>query len=575
MTDDPVNWLRQQREAALDGATIALAEHGFVRNDAGWNGTVAVGGESVRITVRLPPEFPDSLPSVIVQEPNRLERYAHIDRNGKLCLAPPSGTLLDVGRPSVIIEQALQRAIDVLSLDRPTHDADLLREFTAYWPSPDSERLHSICPCPMSEGPIALATLTGSPALSLVGPDLEAIQRWAARVGRRTAETSPIFAIRLRSAFGPPRFSDRLTFAGLLELIKQNGGIERSRGLRAWIDQTGLPAYVLLSAPVPTGDEVQFAAHLRPRKVGDSIPGFRPGRAPATRIVGLSLGQPVTRLDVQRVDAPFVVMRGGGEKALLDRTVVVIGCGAVGSVAATTLAQRGVGHLRLVDPETLKAENIHRHALGADCIGQYKTDALRELIQRRLPHVDVSRQVADGLGLWERDPDFIAAGVDAVVLATGEETVERRLNYILPPTIPRFHVWLEPMGLGGHVVASGKNRIGCIECLYRNDPIFGLVNMADLSEPGQEIQRSMAGCSGTFTPFGATNAVRAGIEVTAAVVDSLTNPLWQPALVSWVDCPADFQKVGLKLSRRGNELVTRQRFVDATFAIAGCPGCNA
>ncbi len=47
-------------------------------------------------------------------------------------------------------------------------------------------------------------------------------------------------------------------------------------------------------------------------------------------------------------------------KKLQDATIMIIGCGAVGSYAIEALARAGIGHLKLVDFDTVSISNINR-----------------------------------------------------------------------------------------------------------------------------------------------------------------------------------------------------------------------
>jgi adenylyltransferase/sulfurtransferase len=52
-----------------------------------------------------------------------------------------------------------------------------------------------------------------------------------------------------------------------------------------------------------------------------------------------------------------------GQQKLRDSTVLIIGCGGLGSTVATVLSRSGVGHLVLVDNDTVSLHNIHRQFL--------------------------------------------------------------------------------------------------------------------------------------------------------------------------------------------------------------------
>src|SRR5262245_16678629 len=52
-----------------------------------------------------------------------------------------------------------------------------------------------------------------------------------------------------------------------------------------------------------------------------------------------------------------------GQKRLLVSRALVVGCGALGSVIANTLARSGVGYLRLVDRDFLELNNLQRQVL--------------------------------------------------------------------------------------------------------------------------------------------------------------------------------------------------------------------
>lgn len=75
--------------------------------------------------------------------------------------------------------------------------------------------------------------------------------------------------------------------------------------------------------------------------------------------------------------------------AMLDKRVVLVGCGSVGSFAAMQLARSGVGKFVLCDTDTLEIHNICRHQCGFDDLGRYKVDAVKDKILNINPNAEV------------------------------------------------------------------------------------------------------------------------------------------------------------------------------------------
>jgi len=291
--------------------------------------------------------------------------------------------------------------------------------------------------------------------------------------------------------------------------------------------------------------------------------------------IALARSLPVKRIEVTRGDPRFVLVRGGGEPDLLGQRVVVVGCGAVGSHAAASLAASGVASLVLIDPEVLEPANIHRHLLGAVDLERNKAEALAERLRERFPLASIDavpRRIEDVL---DATPDAVTSA-NLVLLALGDETLELRLNELFGDIVRRVHVWLEPLGLGGHVLATGfRGQPGCVACLYARSPSGLLFNMAGLAEPNQQFQKNLGGCRGTFTPYGAIDAQRAAIEATREAMRLLTNPEAGPALTSWVVSPEVFLANDLRLSPRGRGIAPGTMLTRQDFPRPDCSSCGS
>lgn len=102
-----------------------------------------------------------------------------------------------------------------------------------------------------------------------------------------------------------------------------------------------------------------------------------------------------------------------GQLRLKNASVLLIGCGALGSPAAMYLAAAGVGRLGLVDADTVDASNLQRQILhGESWLGKPKLESAAARLREVNPHVQVD------LHSTRFTPDNamdIAAGYDVLV----------------------------------------------------------------------------------------------------------------------------------------------------------------
>lgn len=85
---------------------------------------------------------------------------------------------------------------------------------------------------------------------------------------------------------------------------------------------------------------------------------------------------------------------GRGQQALAAGRVAVIGAGGLGSPVLTYLAAAGVGHLTVIDDDTVSLSNLQRQTLHATgSVGRSKVDSAAGQIAALNPHVTVQRRV--------------------------------------------------------------------------------------------------------------------------------------------------------------------------------------
>ena len=102
---------------------------------------------------------------------------------------------------------------------------------------------------------------------------------------------------------------------------------------------------------------------------------------------------------------------------LQSKTVMVVGCGAVGSFAIEALSRSGIGHLILVDFDKVEESNINRQIFALHTtIGKPKVDVACARIHDISPDIQVTtfNMFWDGNSDPDVKPDFVIDAIDSV-----------------------------------------------------------------------------------------------------------------------------------------------------------------
>lgn len=115
-------------------------------------------------------------------------------------------------------------------------------------------------------------------------------------------------------------------------------------------------------------------------------------------------------------------------KKLKDSHVIIFGVGGVGGYVAEAVARSGVGHISLVDRDTVSITNINRQIIALhSTIGRYKAEVMRDRILDINPDAEVT--VHNCFFLPENADDFDFTQYDYVVDAV--DTVTAKLEIIM------------------------------------------------------------------------------------------------------------------------------------------------
>ena len=193
-------------------------------------------------------------------------------------------------------------------------------------------------------------------------------------------------------------------------------------------------------------------------------------------------------LDLSRYHRQMLIAGIGtpGQEKLLSSRVLVLGCGALGTVIANLLARAGVGHLVVVDRDFIELTNLQRQVLFdeqdvADAIP--KAEAAKRKIARINSQVTVDAVIDD---VNHTNIEKLATGCDAIV--DGVDNFETRFlanDVAVKLGIP--YIYGGAVGTVGMVYAilphteSGDTpweRAGvatpCLRCIFEQAPPPGM-----------------------------------------------------------------------------------------------------
>jgi molybdopterin-synthase adenylyltransferase len=153
-----------------------------------------------------------------------------------------------------------------------------------------------------------------------------------------------------------------------------------------------------------------------------------------------------------------------GQSRLADATVVVVGCGALGTVSAELLTRAGVGHLRLVDDDCVEVVNLVGQTLFDEQdarMGQPKVLAACRELRRFNSSIAIKPVLAH---LCARNANRILAGADLVLDGTDNDAARYLINQVcVRQGIPWIYAGvLESYGLTMNIIPGETPCFACI-----------------------------------------------------------------------------------------------------------------
>jgi molybdopterin-synthase adenylyltransferase len=158
-----------------------------------------------------------------------------------------------------------------------------------------------------------------------------------------------------------------------------------------------------------------------------------------------------------------------GQRRLLAARVLIVGCGALGTAHAESLARAGVGHLRIVDRDFVEPSNLQRQTMFTESDAEQRlpkaiaaANHLRQInseIQIEPHIVDVNHSSIEQLLV---DCDVVIDGTDnfATRYLINDACVKHNVNWIYGAAVGSY----------GVTMTIRPHQTACLRCLFEEAP---------------------------------------------------------------------------------------------------------
>jgi molybdopterin/thiamine biosynthesis adenylyltransferase len=164
-----------------------------------------------------------------------------------------------------------------------------------------------------------------------------------------------------------------------------------------------------------------------------------------------------------------------GQKKLLKSKAVIVGCGALGTVAANNLARAGVGKISIIDRDFVELSNLQRQMLFEESdVGEPKSLAAENRLKSINSEIQVDGVVSD---LNHTNVKELLSEADIVLDATDNIQTRMLVNdYCIQENISWIYTGaIGTSGMIMNIIPGGP----CLRCLYPHIPKAGSLPTCD------------------------------------------------------------------------------------------------
>ena len=513
-----------------------------------WKIKITRDSRVITLVFAIPNTFPDTFIKIYLSTKDFQEIYPipHLDQNGFICTRDPEVVVLSDTEPGQAAKELIEIAIKIIDSGiEKENEADYTEEFLAYWNEKVAYKFLSIFTPKNKACYLQIYKLSKKlfDCQVIVADSKMHLEEWLEPFAVNVTDDKAIEALYLPiKRFSPYALN---TDNDLLTIIDDKNVKD---SIKCYFNQDRLH-YILIASFFLNGENILFGWEHKGWK-NIIFKGFRKNHIPLDVRLGYSKKKPVTKIELMRLDKERIFARGGTMPTLTrkDVSIAVLGCGSLGSFLTMSLARCGISKLLLVDKECLLPENTPRHLCGfleASC-NMKKVEAVKKRITEHFPGTKCNIFYADILELLEKD-EKVLNNYNMVIVALGSMAVERRINYFIKKGLinsPVLFLWVEPLGVGGHILYIDPKNGGCYDCSFNEKGNF----IYSISNTSEIFQKRESGCQSTFLPYSSLTVEQFALVASKIIYSLLDNRPSTSTLFTWLGDIEEFEKSGHKIN---------------------------
>ena len=158
-----------------------------------------------------------------------------------------------------------------------------------------------------------------------------------------------------------------------------------------------------------------------------------------------------------------------GQERLRAARILILGCGALGSAHAESLARAGVGHLRIVDRDFVEPSNLQRQTMFTESDAENrlpKVIAAADHLRQINSEIEIEPQIVD---VNYSNVERLLDGCDVVVDGTDNFST----RYLINDACVKHNVnWIYGAAVGSYGVTMTvrPRQTACLRCIFEDAP---------------------------------------------------------------------------------------------------------